>query len=133
MDRLKAWFYHLDTDALCHNYNGQCFGNPPVCIPGILCTPMIAPYVSQTGNNGAENPVALSDGMHYRAVPWIGWSLKMDGTLYYKDGPTTLWDTSQMNAGGNYGPPRPRISAALWREGLEVSASGGGGRTYRLR
>jgi hypothetical protein len=39
--------------------------------------------------------------------------------LYYKDGGTTLWDSSGMNTASGYQPPRPRISAALFREGLE--------------
>ncbi len=62
---------------------------------------------------------ATNDGMHYRAVPWVLFSMRIEGFLYYKDGGTTLWDDSGMSTAAGYQPPRPRISAALFREGME--------------
>jgi hypothetical protein len=58
--------------------------------------------------------------MHYRAIPWVLFSMRISGWLYYKDDQTTLWDNSAMNTASNYGPPRPRVAAALIREGMEV-------------
>lgn len=78
--------------------------------------------------------------MHYRAIPWILWSMRVSGWLYYMD--NIVWDASKMNyAGkrrsneiifynkmqhdnvlqllGGWQPPRPRVSASLIREGME--------------
>lgn len=82
------------------------------------------------------NPGATNDGMHYRAIPWVYWATRTEGFLYYKvrsklgrngfenltitqDGGTTLWDDTGMNTAAGYKPPRPRVSATLFREGME--------------
>ena len=109
----KSFTYWLDSDALCRDYTGTPFA------PGIRCSPWLTPFISETGKNSDENPKATADGIHYRAIPWVLFSMRIDGWLYYKDGGTTLWDSSAMNAAGGYGPPRPRVSASLMREGLE--------------
>ena len=106
----KSWMYFLDTDAGCHDFGGN---------TGVICAPYLAPFISKTGNNGAMNPIATNDGMHYRAIPWVLFSMRIEGWLYYKDDGNTLWDSSNMNAAGGYKPARPRVSAALMREGLE--------------
>ncbi|KAH3763091.1 hypothetical protein Pelo_5048 [Pelomyxa schiedti] len=94
-----SWFYTLDTDNECAS-------------PGV-CNTVLAPAVSNTGDNGAEDPVALNDGLHYRVIPWVAWANRVEGWGYYKD--DIFWDKRQADPA----PARPRISAALLREGLE--------------
>eukprot|EP01111_Echinosteliopsis_oligospora_P014569 TRINITY_DN5510_c0_g1_i1.p1 TRINITY_DN5510_c0_g1~~TRINITY_DN5510_c0_g1_i1.p1 ORF type:complete len:521 (-),score=159.53 TRINITY_DN5510_c0_g1_i1:6-1568(-) len=94
-----SWFYSLDTDGVC-------------ATPGV-CGPAFAPVISQSGSNGAEDPVATNDGPHYRVISWVGWSNRITGWGYYHD--DIFWDTRQ-NAPA---PARPRISASLLREGFE--------------
>jgi len=79
--------------------------------PGV-CGPAFAPAVSQTGNNGAEDPVATSDGPHYRVIPWVAWTNRITGWGYYHD--DIFWQVENGTS-----PSRPRISAALLREGFE--------------
>ncbi|KAH3761610.1 hypothetical protein Pelo_6613 [Pelomyxa schiedti] len=94
-----SWYYSLDTDNIC-------------AYPGV-CNTALAPAVSQTGNNGAMNPVALNDGPHYRLIPWVAWANRITGWGYYHD--DIFWDTRQPSPT----PSRPRVSASLLREGLE--------------
>ncbi len=93
-----SWFYSLDTDGVCA-YPAE-------------CGPAFAPALSQTGNNGAENPVATNDGPHYRVIPWVAWANRITGWGYYHD--DIFWV-----AGNGTNPSRPRVSAALLREGFE--------------
>eukprot|EP01113_Clastostelium_recurvatum_P033868 TRINITY_DN4527_c0_g1_i4.p1 TRINITY_DN4527_c0_g1~~TRINITY_DN4527_c0_g1_i4.p1 ORF type:complete len:1544 (-),score=244.84 TRINITY_DN4527_c0_g1_i4:48-4322(-) len=94
-----SWFYSLDTDNVCAS-------------PGV-CGPSFSPAISKTGSNGAEDPVATNDGPHYRVIPWVAWANRITGWGYYKD--SIFWDTSAPAPA----PSRPRISAALLREGFE--------------
>jgi hypothetical protein len=41
----RSFVYFLDTDAGCHDFGGTV---------GVKCAPYLAPYISATGNNGAE-------------------------------------------------------------------------------
>lgn len=94
-----SWFYSLDTDNNCA-YAGT-------------CNTALAPAVSNSGDNGSEDPKALNEGPHYRLIPWVAWALRISGWGYYHD--DIFWDTRAESPT----PSRPRISAALIREGLE--------------
>jgi len=94
-----SWIYSLDTDMNC--------AKPGVCGPGF------SPALSKTGSNGAEDPVATNEGPHYRVIPWIAWSNRITGWGYYYS--SIFWDKPDAAPA----PPRPRISAALLREGFE--------------
>lgn len=103
-----SWMYFLDTDAGCHKYPDN----------SVKCSPYLAPFISKSYNNAAMNPIATNDGMHYRSIPWVLFSMRISGWLYYKDD-SQMWDDIGMNTAAGYQPPRPRVSAALMREGLE--------------
>eukprot|EP00026_Physarum_polycephalum_P000452 Phypoly_transcript_00453.p2 GENE.Phypoly_transcript_00453~~Phypoly_transcript_00453.p2 ORF type:complete len:706 (+),score=95.46 Phypoly_transcript_00453:2560-4677(+) len=94
-----SWFYSLDSDLNC-------------AYPGV-CNGAFSPAVSNTGNNGAEDPLALNDGPHYRVIPWVAWSNRVTGWGYYDSG--IFWDNSPPAPA----PARARISASLLREGFE--------------
>src|SRR4051812_9342977 len=83
------------------------------------------------GDNGAMNPIANNDGPHYRVIAWVSFTNRITGWGYYKDGvplsqfclssPSSpladiFWDETWAAVPN---PARPRISAALLREGFE--------------
>eukprot|EP00727_Mastigamoeba_balamuthi_P013774 m51a1_g9019 hypothetical protein (777) ;mRNA; f:177825-180620 len=93
-----SWFYSLDTDNSCGK-------------PG-QCNTALAPVVSKSGSNSKEDPVAASDGPHYRLIPWVSWANRITGWGYYHS--DIFWDTPTGQL-----VPRPHISASLLREGFE--------------
>ncbi len=113
-----SWFYSLDTDGNCAA-PGQCkYHNKLRSLDFfsyyfIKGNTAFAPSVSNTGNNAAMNPIPLNDGPHYRVMPWVAWTNRITGWGYYHD--DIYWDVRWPSPT----PARPRISAALLREGLE--------------